>query len=222
MSEPSESTKITPQQFLDSDGVEDWRVVGEVASTCFRGGSFAAGVRLAEAVGELVGTGDRHAEMDVRQLGVTVRLITITDDYYGLTTREVELARQISAAARQLGVPADPSVVQGMVINIGALVRPDIVPFWRAVLDFQPRADNPGEELNDPRQLWPLAYFQQLDLQQPKRNRIHIDVFVPRDQAQQRVAAAVAAGGRITHENPPHGCVLEDAEGNEACIGTYE
>ncbi len=41
-----------------------------------------------------------------------MRLITITHDYCGLSERDVELARQISAVARELGVPADPSAVQ--------------------------------------------------------------------------------------------------------------
>ena len=43
---------------------------------------------------------------------MTVRLITITDDYYGMSRRDVELARQISAVAREQGVSADPSAVQ--------------------------------------------------------------------------------------------------------------
>jgi hypothetical protein len=43
--------------------------------------------------------------VDVRHDGVTVRLITITDDDFGLSERDLELARQISAIARELGVP---------------------------------------------------------------------------------------------------------------------
>ncbi len=35
--------QITARQFHESDGVEDWRVVGEGACTYFRTGSFAAG-----------------------------------------------------------------------------------------------------------------------------------------------------------------------------------
>ena len=34
---------ITPQQFEDSGGTEDWRVLGEGACTFFPTGSFAAG-----------------------------------------------------------------------------------------------------------------------------------------------------------------------------------
>jgi pterin-4a-carbinolamine dehydratase len=38
-------------------------------------------------------------DADLRHDGVTVRLITSTDDYYGVRQRDVEMARQISAAA---------------------------------------------------------------------------------------------------------------------------
>lgn len=38
--------RITPRQFHEAKGVEDWRVVGEGACTYFLTGSFAAGARL--------------------------------------------------------------------------------------------------------------------------------------------------------------------------------
>ena len=214
--------RITPRQFLEADGVEDWRAVGAWAGTYYRTGSFATGARLVQAIGELADLDDHHPDVDVRHAGVTVRLITITDDYWGLTTRDVELARQISAVARELGVPADPSAVQNMVVSIDALVIPDVLPFWRAVLGYQPRADTPEEELNDPHSRWPFFYFNQMDAPRPQRNRIHIDVWVPHDQAEARVKAAIAAGGHLVSEqNAPAWWVLADAEGNEACVATW-
>jgi len=138
MSEPT-----TPRQFHEADGVEDWRVVGEGACTYFRTGSFAAGARLVHAIGELGGLEDHHPDVDLRHGGVTVRLITVTDDYYGLSERDAELARQISAVARELGVSADPSAVQTVQFTIDALVVPEVMPFWRAVLDYRERGDSP-------------------------------------------------------------------------------
>jgi len=64
-------------------------------------------------------------------------------------------------------------------------------------------------------------YFQQMDAPRPQRNRMHIDVWVPYDQAENRIAAAIAAGGRlVTAEHAPGHWVLADPEGNEACVGT--
>src|SRR5712691_9789667 len=99
---------ITLRQFHESDGVEDWRVLGEGACAYFRTGSFAAGARLVHAIGQLAGLEDHPPDVDLRNNSVIVRLITITAEHCGLVERDVELARQISAVARELGLPADP------------------------------------------------------------------------------------------------------------------
>src|SRR5437763_6457978 len=102
--ETSTPGHISPKQFRESEGVEDWRVLGDGACAYFRTGSFAAGARLVQAIGELPGVDDHPPDVDVRHDGVTVRLITITDDYCGMSPRDVELARQISAVARGFGL----------------------------------------------------------------------------------------------------------------------
>jgi 4a-hydroxytetrahydrobiopterin dehydratase len=96
------------------------------------------------------------------------------------------------------------------------------MPFWRAVLDYRERGDSPDEDLVDPRGRGPSFWFQQMDAPRPQRNRIHVDVWVPHDQAEARVAAAIAAGGHlVTDEHAPSWWVLADAEGNEACVATW-
>lgn len=77
--------QITPRQFHEADGVEDWRVVGEGACACFRTGSFAAGARLVDAISELPDIVPHHPDVDLRHDGVFVRLITITADDQGLS-----------------------------------------------------------------------------------------------------------------------------------------
>jgi 4a-hydroxytetrahydrobiopterin dehydratase len=213
--------QITARRFHEADGAEDWRVLGEGACAYFRTGSFAAGARLAQAIGELGGPDDHHPHVDLRPGGVTVRLITITDGYYGLSERDLELARRISAVARQLGLVADPTELQTVQVSIDALVGPEVMAFWRAVLGYQERGDSPEEDLIDPRGRGPSFWFQQMDAPRPQRNRIHIDVWVPPDQGEARVAAAIAAGGRlVTDEHAPSWWVLADPEGNEACVAT--
>jgi 4a-hydroxytetrahydrobiopterin dehydratase len=213
---------ITPRRFHEAAGVEDWRVLGEGACAYFRTGSFAAGARLAQAIGELDGLDAHHPDIDVRQKGVTVRLITITDDDYGLSERDLDLARQISAVARQLGFAADPTMLQTVQVSIDALVSAEVMPFWRAVLGYEYRADSPDEDLVDPRDRGPSIWFQRMDAPRPQRNRMHIDVWVPHDQAEARVAAAIAAGGRlVTDEHAPMWWVLADPEGNEVDVATW-
>jgi 4a-hydroxytetrahydrobiopterin dehydratase len=143
----------------------------------------------------------------------------VTHDVGGLSTSDVELARQISEAARELGVPAEPAALQHVDLAIDALVRADVMPFWRAVLGYRDEGD---EDLVDPRGRGPSVWFQQMDAPRTERNRIHLDIAVPHDQAEARVAAALAAGGRLVNDaHAPSWWVLADAEGNEACVATW-
>ena len=75
----------------------------------------------------------------------------------------------------------------------------------------------------DPSRIGPTIWFQQMDEPRTERNRFHLDVVVPHDQADQRVAEAIAAGGRlVTDEYARSFWVLADADGNEACICTWQ
>jgi len=209
--------RITARQFHESPGVEDWRVLFSGACAHFRSGSFAAGVALVDAIGSLADAADHHPDVDLRYRGVTVRLRT--HDVDGLSERDVGLARQISEAARRLGVPAAPADVQDVQIAIDALVGPDVVPFWRAVLGYRQVGD---EDLLDPRGRGPSLWFQHMDAPRPQRNRVHVDISVPHDQAEGRVAAALAAGGHlVSDEHAPAWWTLADAEGNEADLATW-
>ena len=209
---------ITPSQFQE----EDWRIVAEGACAYFRTGSFAAGARLVQAISELPGLGHRRPDVDLRHDGVTVRLFTMAEDRLGLTEQDVELARQISAVARKLGIASDPSQIQTVQVTIDALVSADVMPFWRAVLGYADRVDSP-DDLIDPRWRGPNFWFQDMDAPRPQRNRIHIDVWVPYELAEARIAAALAAGGHlVSDKNAPAGWVLADAEGNECCVATIE
>jgi 4a-hydroxytetrahydrobiopterin dehydratase len=62
-----------------------------------------------------------------------------------------------------------------------------------------------------------------MDEPRPQRNRIHFDITVPHDDAQKRIAAAVAAGGTVINDQYARSFwVLADAEGNEICICTWQ
>lgn len=209
--------RITARQFHEATGVDDWRVVFAGACTYFQTGSFATGVALVDAIGRLADAADHHPDVDLRYPGVTVRLTTHEVD--GLSERDVELARQISAAARDLDVPADPGAVQTVQVAIDALVGSEVMPFWRAALGYQ---EHGGEHVADPHGIGPSLFFQEMDAPRPQRNRIHIDVSVPHDQAELRIAAALAAGGHIVSDaNAPQWWTLADAEGNEVDVATW-
>lgn len=51
------------------------------------------------------------------------------------------MAQLISSAAQQLGLTAEPSEVQNVVVTIDALDISKVFPFWRAVLGYGDRCD---------------------------------------------------------------------------------
>ena len=216
--------RITPKQFHEAEGTEEWRVLGEGAFAYFRTGSMATGARLVQAISEVPGVNDHERDVDVRRDGVTVRLITVDDGYRGMSRRDVELARQISAAAQRLGLAADPSAVQSFLVIPGATVTAEVMPFWRVVLGYVPRPDSPDEDLIDPRGIGPSFWFE--GMKEPRADgggAIHVAIFVPYEQAEARIAAALAAGGRMVRDTyAPMWWTLADAAGNEADIATTE
>jgi 4a-hydroxytetrahydrobiopterin dehydratase len=115
--------------------------------------------------------------------------------------------------------------VQVLEIGIDALDAAAIRPFWRAVLGYvdEPGRSGPWNGLIDPLGQGPAVWFQEMDAPRPQRNRIHFDVSVPHDEAEPRIRAALAAGGKLLSDaEAPAFWVLADAEGNEACVTTWQ
>ena len=214
---------ISPSEFHAADGTADWRVLGDGATAFFRTSSVAESARLVAAIGALPGVDEHVPDVDVRTTGVTVRLLTKGDDGYGMSRRDVELASAISAAARDLGLAADPTVVQSFLVVPGAPDAGAVMPFWRAALGFVPRPDSPDEDLVDPQDRLPGFWFE--DMQEPRGDEggaIHVAIWMPHEQAEARVAAALAAGGHLVRDRAPMWWTLADAAGNEIDISTVK
>lgn len=99
--------RVSPRQFREFDGVEDWRVLATGAVAYFATGSFAKGVELVDAIGRLADAADHHPDVDLRYAGVRVSLVT--HEIGDISDRDVAVAQQISVAADDLGISADPS-----------------------------------------------------------------------------------------------------------------
>jgi 4a-hydroxytetrahydrobiopterin dehydratase len=209
---------LTASRFAELDGLDDWRVLLHSAHAAFHTGSYSAAVALVVAVTEAAEAADHHPDIDVRYPG-TVRVVLTTHATNSLTTADADLARTISALAAAAGAVARPDRAQVVELGIDAMDIDAVRPFWAAVLGYR---DVDGQ-LVDPLGRGPGVWFQQMDAPRPQRNRVHVDVVVAHDVAESRVAAALAAGGTLlSDERARSWWVLADAEGNEACVCTWQ
>jgi 4a-hydroxytetrahydrobiopterin dehydratase len=213
---------ITPRLFRASPGVDDWRVVGDGANAFYRTAGFDLAARLIGAIAAEQSLAARPPAIDLRADGVTLRLVTTEDGYFGLTRRDADAAARISTVARDLGVAADPSAIQAITIIPGAADVAAVQPFWRAILGYEGRPDTPDEDLIDPRGRGPSLWLETMETPRAEGGgAIHVCVWVPREQAEERVAAALAAGGRLVRDaSAPSWWTLADRAGNEADIAT--
>ena len=216
------SDKVSPQQFQDADGTQDWRVLGERAHAYFPTSSFAEATRLVDAICQLPGIEDHQPDVDIRPDGVTLRLLTKEPEGFGMTLRDVAAAKATSGAAKGLGLKADPSAVQSFLVVPGAAAVAEVMPFWEAVLGYVRRADTPDEDLVDPRNRNANFWFERMDeLRADGGGAIHVAVWVPIEQAQARVDAALAAGGHMVRDKyAPSWWTLADSAGNEVDVST--
>jgi len=191
----------TARAFHDAGGVEDWRVLAWGACAYYRIGSFAEGARFVAAIAEVADATAHFPDVDLRPDGVTIRTFSREDG--ALSDRDVELARKTSAVARELGLEPDPSQVQTVGIAVAQGAGADVRPFWAAALGYRFLG---AEDAIDPHRRNPHLWFHELGSGRPGRGRVHIDVSVPADQAEARVAAALAEGGRIADDShaPEH------------------
>jgi 4a-hydroxytetrahydrobiopterin dehydratase len=216
-----------------SEAVQDhgWRYLLGSLQTSVPVGTSAQAISLAaDAVAVCGDDADRHLRIDVRPDRAVFTLQSL--DHATVTTRDVELARRISATAGKSGFlpepgigPGAPRSVQLLEIAIDALNIAGIRPFWKAVLGYTDEAGAEGAEdpLVDPLRQGPAIWFQQMDRARPQRNRIHLDISVPHDEAPRRIETALAAGGRlVSATRAPAFWVLADREGNEACVTTWQ
>ena len=216
--------RLTAQQFTDL-GLDDWRAVPGGAQANFGCGSYGAAGRFAADVAALCDEQNHHAALDVRYPDL-VHVTTTSHDAGGLTPRDERLARAVSDLAAERGHRADPRPSTSLEVAIDALDIAAVLPFWRAVMAYQPEStpDEPADNsVVDPRGIGPALWFQQMTEPRPQRNRIHLDVVVPHDEAEDRIAAGLAAGGRLVSDDRARAFwILADVEGNEACICTWQ
>ncbi|MDD9206087.1 4a-hydroxytetrahydrobiopterin dehydratase [Georgenia sp. 10Sc9-8] len=226
MANDLEKQLLTAAEAQGRAELADWRVLRHYLHATFRTGAMTRGIAFVERIGAAAEELNHHPDVDLRYFRVHLKLTT--HSAHALTEADAVLAQEISRIAADMGLTAEPAAPTDLEIAVDALDIPAVQPFWRAVLGYRPVV-GPGEDpaeatdLEDAAARGPAVWFQQMDAARPQRNRIHVDVNVPHDQAQARIDAALSAGGHLVSDaHAPAFWVLADAEGNEACVCTWQ
>jgi 4a-hydroxytetrahydrobiopterin dehydratase len=228
MADQAKST-FSRTQVSDAVTRSGWRLVLGALMTTVRVSSTPETIEVVTRALEAADERGVRVLVDVRRNRVVLQIAPSGRLRFGAA--EIETAAAITQAAHDAGSVTDPDVsdedvrsVQGVEVAVDALDIPAVRPFWKAVLGYVGETDDgPTDALVDPLGQGPAVWFQQMDAPRPQRNRLHIDVSVPHDEAHGRLEAALAAGGRLlTDVSAPAYWVLADPEGNEVCISTWQ
>jgi len=213
----------------------DWRKLGQGLHARFVTGDFAAGARFVSAAGEAGDDAGRHLQVRMGDDFVDLKLISddaIYRDGEGaehqvdwVTRRDVELAARISEVAAEQSLRSDPASITLIELALDTANAAKIAPMWSALLtgstDDQGRGTL-GDDVRDATGRVPILWFQDTDEHETPRQRFHVDVWVAEELADERIAAAVAAGGVIVDASQaPSYTVIADADGNKACVCTH-
>lgn len=220
--DPADLVVLAPQQVLDAD-LPDWRFAFTSIETVFATPSYAAGLALVAAIGAAAESADHHPDVDLRY--GTVGVVLSSHDVGGVTGRDVRLARIISGLAAEHGATAHPGRIQTLELALDT-ARIDLLrPFWAALYGV-PLDAGRDDEVRDPSGRLPLIWFQRSEPTAPDeapRQRWHLDLRVPPELVEERIAACLAAGGRLVDDSHARAFwVLADADGNQACLTTWQ
>ena len=210
----------------------DWRKLAQGLHARYVIDDFGTGARFVAAVGEAGDALGHHPRVSIGNGYVDLELITdeaIYRDDDGteyvvewVTQQDVDLARRITEIAADHKVDADPASVSMIELGLDTARSATIAPVWAALLTGNPEAQghgSPSDEIRDATGRVPNLWFGDADEHETPRQRFHIEVYVAPEVAEQRIAAALAAGGTIVDDsNAPSLTVIADQDGNKGIV----
>ncbi|WP_405060076.1 4a-hydroxytetrahydrobiopterin dehydratase [Kribbella sp. NBC_01505] len=212
----------------------DWRKLAQGLHSRYLIDSFGAGARFVAAIGEAGDALGHHPRVSIGQGYVDLKLVSddaIYRDDEGteyvvewVTQQDIDLARQITELATVHQLKADPASVSDLELGLDTARSATIAPVWAALLTGDAAAQGrgtPGDEIRDATGRVPNLWFGEAD--ETSRQRFHVEVYVAPEAADQRIAAALAAGGTIADDSDaPSLTVIADQDGNTGivCVDT--
>lgn len=214
----------------------DWRKLAQGLHARYLVDDFGAGVRFAAAVGEAGDALGHHPSVSMGKGYVDLKLVSpdaIYRDDQGtehvvewVTQQDVDLARRITEIAADQKIAADPASVSVVELGLDTASSATIAPVWAALLTGNPESQghgSPSDEIRDATGRVPNLWFGDADEHDAPRQRFHVEVYVAAEVAEQRIAAAVAAGGTVVdNSEAPSLTVIADQDGNTGVLCVAE
>ncbi|WP_182523448.1 4a-hydroxytetrahydrobiopterin dehydratase [Nocardioides dongkuii] len=211
-------------------GLTDWRKLAQGLHARYLVDDFGAGARLVAAVGEAGDALGHHPRVSMGTGYVDLELVTedaVYRDDEGtehvvewVTQQDVDLARRITKIAAEHAVDADPASVSEIELGLDTARSATIAPVWALLLTGSAESQgrgSPSDEVRDATGRVPNLWFGDAD--EASAQRFHLEVYVAPEAAEQRIAAAVAAGGIVVDDSDaPALTVIADQDGNRGVV----
>ena len=218
MTDPKQRLRYS--EVTATDGLDDWRFFALKLHARFKTGSFTKGLELVTRITEAAEAANHHPDVVLTYPQVDIDLTS--HDVGGVTSRDVDLARQISAIAAELGVESAPREVSTLEIGLDVPDAAEVRNFWATVLGYD-QDDSEPEVWDNARRNNALWFQTAPEATGEVQQRFHLDIIVPREVAEQRVQAAIDAGGTLVGtDEVPAFWILADQHGNKVCVCTAD
>jgi 4a-hydroxytetrahydrobiopterin dehydratase len=210
----------------------DWRKLAQALHARYLVDDFGTGARFVAAVAEAGDAIGHHPRVSIGTGYVDLRLVSddaIYRDAQGtehvvewVTQRDVDLARRISEIAADHNLNADPAAVSHIELGLDTAASGTIAPVWAALLTGSAEAQGRGslsDEIRDATGRVPNLWFGDAEAHEAPHQRLRIEVYVAPEVAEQRIAAALAAGGTVIDDSgAPALTVIADQDGNTGVV----
>ncbi len=210
----------------------DWRKLAQGLHARYLVDDFGAAARFVAAVAEAGDSLGHHPRVSIGNGYVDLEAVSddaVYRDDEGtehvvewVTQADVDLARRITEIAADHALAADPASVSELELGLDTARSATVAPVWAALLTGSAESQgrgSPSDEVRDATGRVPNLWFGDAGQDETPRQRFHIEVYVAPEVAQQRIAAAVAAGGTIVDDSDaPSLTVIADQDGNTGVV----
>ncbi|WP_400998567.1 4a-hydroxytetrahydrobiopterin dehydratase [Agromyces sp. GXQ0307] len=210
----------------------DWRKLAQGLHARYLIADFGTGARFVAAIGQAGDSLGHHPTVTIGNGHVDLELVSDDAVYREedgtehvvewVTRKDVDLARRITEIAADHGLVADPSAVSVIELGLDTTRSATIAPVWAALLTGDAESQglgSPSDEIRDATGRVPNLWFGDADEPATTRQRFHVEVYVAPEVAEQRIAAAVAAGGTVVDDREaPSLTVIADQDGNTGVV----